>query len=114
MLPGTRPSRRPPVGARRDARGGEVVFYDEGPAGTVAVIEQQTPRGSFRRLYIHQEEAVRAVLEGRHTLLSAATGRGKTEGWLLPILQRTVEARDVHLKSPSTAARVAMTSSTPR
>lgn len=35
-----------------DARGGEVVFYDEGPAGTVAVIEQQTPRGNFRRLYI--------------------------------------------------------------
>lgn len=35
-----------------EARGGEVVFYDEGPAGTVAVIEQQTPRGSFRRLYI--------------------------------------------------------------
>ena len=35
-----------------DARGGEVVFYDEGPAGTVAVIEQNTPRGHFRRLYI--------------------------------------------------------------
>ena len=35
-----------------DARGGEVVFYDEGPAGTVAVIQLQTPRGSFRRLYI--------------------------------------------------------------
>ncbi len=35
-----------------NARGGEVVAYDEGPAGTVAVIEQQTPRGSFRRLYI--------------------------------------------------------------
>ena len=34
------------------ARGGDVVYYDEGPAGTVAVIEQQTPRGSFRRLYI--------------------------------------------------------------
>jgi spermidine synthase len=34
------------------ARGGEVVFYDEGPAGTVAVIEQATPKGSFRRLYI--------------------------------------------------------------
>lgn len=34
------------------ARGGDVVFYDEGPAGTVAVIEQATPKGSFRRLYI--------------------------------------------------------------
>ena len=35
-----------------DARGGEVVFYDEGPGGTVAVIEQTTSNGSFRRLYI--------------------------------------------------------------
>ncbi|MGI9247644.1 MAG: spermidine synthase [Woeseiaceae bacterium] len=35
-----------------DARGGEVVFYDEGPAGTVAVIEQATSKGTFRRLYI--------------------------------------------------------------
>ena len=34
------------------ARGGEVVYYDEGAAGTVAVIEQATPKGSFRRLYI--------------------------------------------------------------
>ncbi len=34
------------------ARGGELVFYDEGPAGTVAVLEQQSSRGSFRRLYI--------------------------------------------------------------
>ncbi|MFW2405937.1 MAG: fused MFS/spermidine synthase [Gammaproteobacteria bacterium] len=35
-----------------EARGGDVVFYDEGPGGTVAVIEQPTPRGRFRRLYI--------------------------------------------------------------
>ncbi len=33
-------------------RGGEVVFYDEGPGGTVAVIEQTTAKGTFRRLYI--------------------------------------------------------------
>lgn len=35
-----------------DARGGELVFYDEGPAGTVAVIEQAASSGTFRRLYI--------------------------------------------------------------
>lgn len=35
-----------------DTRGGEVVFYDEGPAGTVAVLEQQAGGDSFRRLYI--------------------------------------------------------------
>ena len=34
------------------SRGGEVVFYDESPGGTVAVIEQVTQKGAFRRLYI--------------------------------------------------------------
>jgi spermidine synthase len=34
------------------ARGGRLVFYEETPGGTVAVIEQSAPQGSFRRLYI--------------------------------------------------------------
>jgi spermidine synthase len=34
------------------ARGGTLVFYDEAPGGTVAVIEQSAPQGNFRRLYI--------------------------------------------------------------
>jgi spermidine synthase len=34
------------------AWGGKLVFYEESPGGTVAVIEQDAPRGSFRRLYI--------------------------------------------------------------
>jgi spermidine synthase len=34
------------------ARGGELMFYDESPGGTVAVIEQQASSGTFRRLYI--------------------------------------------------------------
>jgi spermidine synthase len=34
------------------ARGGELVFYEESPGGTVAVIEQVAPQGRFRRLYI--------------------------------------------------------------
>jgi predicted membrane-bound spermidine synthase len=34
------------------ARGGELLFYEESPGGTVAVIEQSRSRGSFRRLYI--------------------------------------------------------------
>ncbi len=35
-----------------EKRGGELVFYAEDVAGTVAVLEQQAGRGSFRRLYI--------------------------------------------------------------
>jgi spermidine synthase len=34
------------------ARGGKLVFYEETPGGTVAVLEQSAPQGSFRRLYI--------------------------------------------------------------
>jgi len=35
-----------------ELRGGELDFYAEGAGGAVAVLEQSTPAGSFRRLYI--------------------------------------------------------------
>ena len=35
-----------------DARGGRLDFYAEGIGGTVAVLEQSTPAGPFRRLYV--------------------------------------------------------------
>jgi spermidine synthase len=35
-----------------DTRGGKVLYYDEGPAGTVAVLQQGTESAPFRRLYI--------------------------------------------------------------
>ena len=35
-----------------EQRGGEVVYYDEGPGGTVAVIEKSTAQGRFHRLFI--------------------------------------------------------------
>ncbi|TKX37023.1 DEAD/DEAH box helicase [Halorubrum sp. CGM5_25_10-8B] len=47
----------------------------------------------FRTLYEFQEDAVESVLEDHHTLLTASTGRGKTEGWLIPILQFITEAK---------------------
>jgi spermidine synthase len=34
------------------ARGGDLVFYEEGAGGTVAVLEQRASHASFRRLYI--------------------------------------------------------------
>jgi spermidine synthase len=35
-----------------DSRGGDLIFYEESPAGTVAVIEQAATKEAFRRLYI--------------------------------------------------------------
>jgi len=46
----------------------------------------------FRNLFEFQEDSIEAVREDHHTLLTAATG-GKTEGWLIPILQFICEAK---------------------
>ena len=36
----------------QERRGGKMIFYDESAGGAVAVLEQDVPNGSFRRLYI--------------------------------------------------------------
>lgn len=41
-----------------------------------------------RPLFRHQEEALRAAAEGKTIAISAGTGSGKTEGFLLPILDQ--------------------------
>lgn len=48
----------------------------------------------FERLYDFQERAVEAVASGDDTLITAATGRGKTEGWLIPILDYVLRAKE--------------------
>jgi len=47
----------------------------------------------FRRLYDFQERSVEAISDGHDTVVTAATGRGKTEAWLLPILDRILEKK---------------------
>lgn len=39
-----------------------------------------------RRLYAHQEEAIRKVFEGDNVIVATGTGSGKTESFLYPIL----------------------------
>lgn len=42
----------------------------------------------FQRLYTFQEKTIRAILNDiKELLIVASTGRGKTEAWLIPILQ---------------------------
>lgn len=48
----------------------------------------------FKQLYDFQERAVEAIASGDDTLITAATGRGKTEGWLLPILDYILRAKE--------------------
>ena len=39
-----------------------------------------------RPLYVHQEQAIRKVAAGRNVVVATGTGSGKTESFLLPIL----------------------------
>lgn len=47
----------------------------------------------FRRLYRFQERTVESIKEGNNTVVTAATGRGKTEAWLIPILDRILDRK---------------------
>lgn len=47
---------------------------------------QDAKRFGIHSLYKHQEEAILAVKQGRHTLITAGTGSGKTECFTIPIL----------------------------
>jgi ATP-dependent helicase YprA (DUF1998 family) len=42
----------------------------------------------------HQEQAIRAIVGGQHTLVSTGTGSGKTEAFLYPIISRCLKLRD--------------------
>lgn len=42
----------------------------------------------FERLYRHQEEAIRAILAGRCTVVASGTGSGKTESFIIPLMER--------------------------
>lgn len=39
-----------------------------------------------RMLYVHQERAIRRLVQGRNVVVATGTGSGKTEAYLLPIL----------------------------
>ena len=49
---------------------------------------------AITHLYSHQDRAIRAIAEGRTTLVSTGTGSGKTECFLYPIVSRCLALRD--------------------
>ena len=56
-------------------------------------LRERIPK-EITHLYSHQEHAVRAITEGRTTLVSTGTGSGKTECFLYPIVSRCLGLRD--------------------
>lgn len=57
------------------------------PEGFATEITETFRDLGFKRLYEFQEEGIEAVLNDQNALIVAATGRGKTESWMLPLFQ---------------------------
>ncbi|WP_411968944.1 DEAD/DEAH box helicase [Haloferax sp. YSSS75] len=62
----------------------------------------------FERLYDFQERSIEAILEGDDTVITAATGRGKTEAWLIPILNRILEDKRHGRDSDDTSVKATL------
>lgn len=47
-----------------------------------------------KTLYVHQEEAIRKAAEGKNLVVSTGTGSGKTESFLIPILNDLMKEKE--------------------
>ena len=56
-------------------------------------LRERIPR-DIGHLYSHQERAIRAISEGKTTLVATGTGSGKTECFLYPIISQALKLRD--------------------
>jgi hypothetical protein len=66
-------------------------------------IRQLSP---YPSVYLHQEQAIRAIQAGHTTLVATGTGSGKTECFLLPIISRCLQLRDEDAATGITAVIV--------
>lgn len=57
-----------------------------------------------RPLFRHQEQAIRKVGAGRNVVVTTGTGSGKTESFLIPILDRLMREREAGTLSPGVRA----------
>jgi len=48
----------------------------------------------IERLYSHQEKAIRRTLSGKNTIVATGTGSGKTEAFLIPIIEYCMKNKD--------------------
>lgn len=84
-------------------------------ASTKELIEQGVLAPSFARLdstsfpinrplYAHQEATIRAVVAGRNAVVATGTGSGKTESFLLPIVDALLREREAGTLGPGVRA----------
>ena len=57
------------------------------------------PFPKIKRLYAHQEEAVRSISSCRHTVIATGTGSGKTESFLIPVIDYCLREREKGIKA---------------
>ncbi|MEU0265686.1 DEAD/DEAH box helicase [Nocardioides sp. NPDC006303] len=57
-----------------------------------------------RPLYVHQEQSIRKVAAGRNVVVATGTGSGKTESFLLPILDSLVREQEQGTLGPGVRA----------
>ena len=68
-------------------------------------MRQRIP-SEITHMYGHQEEAIRAIQQGKTTLVSTGTGSGKTECFLYPIVSRCLTLKDENAAPGVTAVIV--------
>ena len=69
-------------------------LVDEGVLHSAFLEANQEVLPSSRPLYIHQEEAIRKAKNGRNLIIATGTGSGKTEAFLLPIIDALLRERE--------------------
>jgi ATP-dependent helicase YprA (DUF1998 family) len=57
-----------------------------------------------RPMYVHQEQSIRKVASGRNIVVATGTGSGKTEAFLIPILDSLVRERQQGVVGPGVRA----------
>lgn len=53
----------------------------------------------LNKFYKHQEDAIRSIRQDQHTIVSTGTGSGKTEAFVLPIIDYCLKNREEGLKA---------------
>jgi len=80
-------------------------LVDEGVLHPAFLDANQSVLPSDRPLYVHQESAIRKAGLGRNLIIATGTGSGKTEGFLLPIIDSMLRERDLKtLEKPGVRA----------
>jgi ATP-dependent helicase YprA (DUF1998 family) len=64
--------------------------------------QNDMPKG--RPLYVHQEQAIRKAVNGRNFVVATGTGSGKTESFLLPVINHLFREKEQNKLTPGVRA----------